>query len=96
MGATDSQVSVPTTIKLINSEPLVRKSKRLPKAHLRKNAWRLIDSEFDTLISLFSFTVEACCDLDGTNRHGSLPFYSEKDSFLSHDIAGQSVYCNPP
>jgi hypothetical protein len=26
----------------------------------------------------------------------SLPFYSEKNSFLSHDIAGQSVYCNPP
>ena len=27
--------------------------------------------------------------------HGSLPFYSEKDSFMSHDVAGQSVYCNP-
>ncbi len=46
--------------------------------------------------ALFSFTLEACCDLDGTNRHGLLPFYSEKDSFLSHDIKGQSVYCNPP
>ncbi len=45
---------------------------------------------------LFSFPLEACCDPEGTNRHGSLPFYSEKDSFLSHDIAGQSVYCNPP
>jgi len=47
------------------------------------------------LNALFSFTVEACCDPDGTNQHGSLSFYSEKDSFLSHDIAGQFVYCNP-
>ena len=96
MGAAYSQVSFPTTINSINSEPLVRKSKRLPKTHLHTNEWRLIDSEFDTLNALFSFSVESCCDLGGTNRHGSLPFYSEKDSFLSHDIAGQSVYCNPP
>ena len=96
MGAVDPQVSFPTTIKLINSNPIVHKSKRLPKTHLQTNAWRLIDSEFDILNALFSFTVEACCDHDGTNRHGSLPFYSEKDSFLSRGIAGQSVYCNPP
>ena len=38
--------------------------------------------------ALFSFELEACCDLH---------FYSEKDSFLSHHyIAGQSEYCNPP
>jgi len=92
----DSHVSVPITINSINSEPHVRKSKRLPKTHLQKNAWRLIDSEFDTLNALFSFTLEACCDPDGSNRHGSLSFYSENDSFLSHDIAGQSAYCNPP
>jgi len=81
MGAVDSQVPVPTTVNSINSEPPVRKSKRLSKAHLHTNAWRLIDSELDTLNALFSFTVEACCDPDGSNRHGSLPFYSEKDSF---------------
>jgi hypothetical protein len=96
MGAVDPQVPVPTTINSINSEPHVRKSKRRPKIHLHTNAWRLIDSEFDFFNALFSFTLEAYCAPDGTNRHGSLPFYSEKDSFLSHDIAGQSVYCNPP
>jgi len=96
MGAVDPQVSVPTTVKLINSKTLVQKSKRLPKTYLHTNAWRLIDSEFNTLNALFFFTIEACCDPYGTNRHGSLPLYSEKDSFLSHDIAGQSVYCNPP
>ncbi len=96
MGAVNSQISIPTTVKLINSEPPVRTSKCLPKTHLYTNAWRLIDSEFNTLNALFSFTVEVFCDSDGTNRHGSLPFHSEKDSFLSHDIAGQFVYCNPP
>ena len=96
MGTVDPQVPVPTTVNSINSKPLLRKSKRLSKTHLHTNAWRLFDSEFDSLNALFSFTLEACCDPEGTNRHGSLPFYSEKNSFLSHDIAGQSVYCNPP
>ena len=96
MGAVEPQVPVPTTVNSINSKPSLRKSKRLSKTHLHTNAWRIIDSEFDSLNALFSFTLEACCDPEGTNRHGSLPFYSEKDSFLSHDIAGQSVYCNPP
>ena len=67
-------------------------------SHFRINIirWRLIDSEFDSLNPLFFFTLEAYCDPDESYRHGALPFYSEKDSFLSHDIvAGQSVYCNP-
>jgi hypothetical protein len=60
MGAVEPQVSVPTTLNSINSEPSVRKSKRRPKIHLHTNAWRLIDSEFDSLNTLFSFTIEAC------------------------------------
>jgi len=96
MGAAHSQVSVPTTINSINCVPPVRKSKRPPKTHLHRNAWRLIDSEFDSMNALFSFTFEACCDPDRSNRHDLLPFYSEKDYFLAHDIVGQSVYCNPP
>ncbi len=74
MGAVDPQVHVPTIVNLTNSEPLVRKSKRLAKTHLHTNAWRLIDSEFDSSNALFSFTLEACCDPEGSNRHGSLPF----------------------
>jgi hypothetical protein len=81
MGAWDPQVPVPTIVDSTNSEPPVRKSKFLPKTPLHTNAWRLIDSEFNTLNSLFSFTLEACCDLDGFNHHGSLPFYSEKILF---------------
>ena len=96
MGATDPQVPVPTMVNSTNSEPHVQKSKRLPKTQLNTNAWRLIDSESDSLNYLFSFTLGSCCDLDGSNRHNLLPFYSEKDSFLSRDIVGQSMYCNPP
>ncbi len=95
MGAADSPAYVPTSVNSINYEPPVRKSKRFLKTHLHTYAWRLIDSNFDALNALFSFTIEACCDSNGSNRHGSLPFYSEKDSFLSKDIAGQSLYCNP-
>ena len=58
MGAMDPQVSVPT-VNSINYEPLVRKSKRRSKIHLHTNAWRLIDSEFDSLNAIFSFTLEA-------------------------------------
>jgi hypothetical protein len=96
MGAMVPKLTVLTILNSTNFEPSVRKSKRLPKTHLHTNAWRLIDSKFDSLNAIFSFTLEACCDAEGSNRHHSLPFYSEKDLFLSHDIAGQSVYCNPP
>ena len=97
MGAADSQVPIPTIVNSTDSEPHVPKAKKtLLKTYLHTNARRLIDSEFDSSNAIFSFTLEACCDPDGSNRHGLLPFYSEKDYFLSHDIAGQFVYCNPP
>jgi hypothetical protein len=96
MGSVNHQVRVLPIVNSTNSETHVRKSKRLPKTQLHRNAWRLIDSEFDSMNALFSFTFEACCDPDRSNRHDLLPFYSEKDYFLAHDIVGQSVYCNPP
>jgi hypothetical protein len=48
------------------------------------------------LNALFSFTLEAWRDPEGLSTHGLRPFYSEKDSFLTHYIAGKSVYCSPP
>ena len=86
MGSVDSQVSVPTIVNSTNFEHLLRNSKSLPKIDLRTNAWRLVDYEFDSFNAVFSFTLEACCDPDGSNRHGLLPFHSEKTTFLSHDI----------
>ncbi len=83
MGAVDPHVLIPTTVNSTDSELVVRKSKRLPKTHLHTNALRLMDSEFDSLNAIFSFTLEAWCDHDGSNRHGLLPFYSEKASFIS-------------
>ena len=87
MGAVYPQLAIPFTVNSINSKPPVRKIKRLTKTHLHTNAWRLTDFEFDSLNATFSFSLEASCDLDGLNRHDTLSFYSEKYSFLSHDIA---------
>ena len=28
--------------------------------------------------------------------HGMLPFYSERNSFISHEVVKQYVFCNPP
>ena len=95
MGAVDYQVTVPAIVSSNNSEPHVRKPKRRPKTHLHTYAWKLIDSEFDSLNAIFYFSLEACCDPAGSNRL-SLPFYAEKDSFLSRDTSGQSMYYNPP
>ncbi len=60
------------------------------------DGWRLNDKEFDKLHSIYNFTVEGCCDTLGLNGHKRLPFYSKENYLLSHDVIGQSVYCNPP
>jgi len=73
----------------------MQRPKSHPKTNLHTNACRLVDSDFISLNSVFSFTLEACCDLVGFNRQRLLPF-SGKDSCLTRDISGQSVYCNPP
>jgi hypothetical protein len=97
MGTMEHNVTVPTHV---NPQSVIKGSskrpKRTSKTHIPSNAWRLIVSEFDKLNILFSFAIEACCDLEGKNRHGMLPFYSERFSFLSHEVVGQSVFCNPP
>ena len=92
MGARESQVPIPPIINSTNSNPYVQRPKRLQKTNLHTNAWRIVDSEFHCLSALFSFTLEACCDPNGLNKHGLLPYYSEKDSFLTHVIAGKYVY----
>jgi hypothetical protein len=92
----DSQVFVPSIENSTNSKPLVRRPKSQSKRNPYTNAWRLVDSEFDSLNALFSFTLEVCRDPDKFNKHGLLPFYSEKDSFRTRDIARESVYCDPP
>ena len=60
-------------------------------------AWRLADSYYDELNSECNFTVEACCDQQGMNRHNaSLLYYSSENSFLDSDVTGESVFINPP
>jgi hypothetical protein len=60
------------------------------------DGWRLNDKEFNELHNRYSFTLEACCDPSGLNGHRNLPYYSEQNSLLDHDVSGQSIYCNPP
>jgi hypothetical protein len=97
MGTLENNVTVPTHV---NPQSVIKGSskrlKRASKTNLLSNAWRLIDSEFDKLNVLFSFSIEACCDPEGQSRHGMLRFYSERNSFLSHEVVGQFVFCNPP
>ena len=85
MGTIENNVIVPSHVKPQSAiKSYIKRPKRASKTRLLSNSWRLIDSEFDKLNVLFSFSIEACCDPEGKNRHGMLPFYSERDSFLSH------------
>jgi hypothetical protein len=93
----EHNVIVPSHVKPQSAiKSYIKRPKRASKTRLLSNSWRLIDSEFDKLNLLFSFSIEACCDREGENMHGILPFYSEKDSFLAHEMVQQSVFCNPP
>ncbi len=60
------------------------------------DGWRLGDDEFDELNRIYIFTLEGCCDPLGLNGQRNIPFYSEQNSVLDHDVSGQSIYCNPP
>jgi hypothetical protein len=42
------------------------------------------------------FTVDAACDNDGYNAQVSTKFFCPSRSFLTSDIAGESVWLNPP
>jgi len=79
VGTVENNVIVPSHV---NPQSDIKGSSKRPKhtskTYLPSNAWRLIDSEFDKLNVLFSFSIKACCDLEEKNRHGMLPFYSER------------------
>jgi hypothetical protein len=80
MGTVESNVIVSTHV---NPQSAIKGSskrrKHTSKSNLLSNAWRFIDSEFDNLNVIFSFSIEACCHPKGKNMHVMLPFYSEKD-----------------
>ena len=67
----DSQVSPSSIVNSTNYKPRVQRPKSHSKTNLRTNAWRFIESEFDSLNALFSFILEACCEPNGFNRHGA-------------------------
>jgi hypothetical protein len=86
LGAEIRDVSHPSKKKCVES-----KVRPLPT-----NGWRLNYAKFEWLNELYRFTIEGGYDPLGLNHHDTLPFYSEHDSFLDHDIYGQSIFCNPP
>ncbi len=86
-----SRKNVESRVKRNVKRILLSRSTRPPT-----DGWRLNDTEFDELHSIYKFTMEGCCDSLGLNGHKGLPFYSKENSLLDHDVSGQSVYCNPP
>ena len=86
-----SRKNVESRVKRNIKRKLLNRSKR-PST----DGWRLNHKEFDELHSIYKFTVEGWRDSLGLNVHKVLPFYSEQNSFLDHDVSGhQPVYCNP-
>jgi len=77
-------------LKRMVKHKLLNRSKRRPI-----DGWRLNDEEFDELKKTYWFTLEGCCDPLGFNGHMQLPFHSENDSLLDHDVSKQLIYCNP-
>ncbi len=82
---------VESRVKRIVKRKLTNRGKRPPT-----DGWRLNDTKFEQLHTIYKFAVEGCCDVLGLNGHKNLPFYSEPNSLLDHDVSRQSVYCNPP
>ncbi len=82
--------NVESRVKRIVKRKLINRGKIPPT-----DGWRLNDTEFEQLHTIYKFTVEGCCDVLGLNGHMNLPFYPEQNSLLDHDVSRQSVYCNP-
>ena len=64
--------NVESRVKRIVKLKLASRSKRPPT-----DGWRLDDTEFDQLYTLYRFIVEGCCAVLGLNGHVNLPFYCE-------------------
>jgi hypothetical protein len=69
----------------------------------RNSQWdnqdRMFDpAEFSKLQRMVGvqFTLDACCNSDGSNAHVPACFKSPEDSFLDYDCSGHSVWLNPP
>ena len=86
-----SRKTVESRVKRNIKRKLLSRSKRPPT-----DGWRLNDKEFDELHKIYKFTAEGCCDSLSLNGHRGLPFYYKRNSLLDHNVAGKSIYCNPP
>ena len=97
MGTVENNVIVSSHVKPQSTiKGSIKRPKRTSKTHLLSNAWKLIDSEFDKLNFLFSFSIETYCDLEGKKAWDVTFYYERLDSFLSQKVVGLYVVCNPP
>ena len=66
-------------------------------AHLDRSDRRFAPAEFDDILRILDrpFDLDACCNTDGSNALVA-NFCSPGNSFLSHDCAGQHIWCNAP
>ena len=66
-------------------------------AHLDRSDRRFAPAEFADILRILDrpFDLDACCNTDGSNALVA-NFCSPGNSFLSHDCAGQHIWCNAP
>jgi hypothetical protein len=98
LGAVNIAITEPLNVSLRNPilKRYVERFKRTSNStsDLYWNVWKVIDPAFEKLNSLLYFSLNACCDPEGTIKHGLLSIYVDKELFLSHVFRGQFVYCN--
>jgi len=91
--------------KRVAQQQLSSVRQKMLKARLRNSGtkWdnqdRMLDkAEFNSLQRMVGlrFTLDACCNPDGSNALVPEHFKSAEDSFLEYDCSGQHVWMNPP
>ena len=80
-GAPHSRKNVESRVKRNIKRKLLSRTKRPPT-----DGWRLNDKEFNEFHSIYKFIVEGCCDSLNLNGRKGLPFYSEHNSLLDHNV----------
>ena len=84
----------PATIKAGTRQPPPKRHSRPFQHHT--NDWQFDRSEFAKFNNTYGpFTLDACSDSQGQNSHVTT-FCSPDNSVLSRDLAGETVWCNPP
>ncbi len=77
-----SRMNIQSRVKRNVKRKLLIRSKKSPT-----DGWRLNDKEFDDLHIIYKFTFDGCCDSLGLHGHKGLPFYSDQNYLLDHNVS---------